>query len=57
MKEKAVENRWNIFSIFVDDILLEMGEYLITLYNIPMKEELMSASIESPIDWDTVGSI
>ena len=37
-KETAVDNRQNLLSIFIDAILLEMGEYLITLYNIPMKE-------------------
>ena len=37
MKEKAVDNRWDILSRFVDAILLEMGEDLITFYKIPMK--------------------
>ena len=55
MKEKAVDNRWNILSIFIDAILLEMGEYLITLYDTPMKEELMIASIENTIYWNPVG--
>ena len=32
-----------------------MGEYLITIYNIPMKEQLMSDLIENPIDWYHVG--
>ena len=35
-KEKAAENIY-FFSRFIDAILLEIGEYLITLYNIPMK--------------------
>ena len=38
MKEKAAENRQNLLSRFIDVILLEMGEDLITLYSIPMKE-------------------
>ena len=57
MKEKAVENRRNLLSIFIDAVLLEMGEYLITLYKIPIKEELMIYSIENTIDRDSVVSI
>ena len=34
-----------------------MGEYLITLYNMPMKEELMGVFIENPIGWYPVGSM
>ena len=34
-----------------------MGEYLITLYKIPIKEELMIYSIENTIDRDSVVSI
>ena len=38
IKYKVVDNRRNILSIFIDNILLEMRKYLITLYNITMKE-------------------
>ena len=34
-----------------------MGEYVIKLYNIPMKEELMSALIENPVGYYSVGSM
>ena len=38
MKEKAADNRWHILSRFIDDLLLEIIEYLIMLYNIPIKK-------------------
>ena len=36
-KENVLKNEWNLFSIFVNAILLERGEDLITLYNIPTR--------------------
>ena len=38
MKEYFLEKRQNLLSTFIYDKLLEMGEYLTTLYDLPMKE-------------------
>ena len=57
MKDKAIENRRIVKSKFIDASLIEMGNEMININNIPTKEQLMNATLENPCNWDAYNSM